>query len=143
VRPGITGLAQVAGLRGAHTSLRARIEHDLRYIEQWSLLLDLIILVRTGLDCIGLHVPAAADAGAASAAPRQDEHGLVALAETGEALEQRPVEPVRRVLPDVLLVEHEQRRVVVEHRVEQRALVAGERKLDHAPAGVPAALAPS
>jgi len=46
VKPGITGWAQVHGLRG-NTSLRDRIDHDVYYIEHWSLLLDIRILVRT------------------------------------------------------------------------------------------------
>lgn len=43
VRPGITGWAQINGLRG-DTSIEARIEHDLYYIEHWSLGLDIRIL---------------------------------------------------------------------------------------------------
>ena len=50
VKPGITGWAQVHGLRGAQTSLEERIEHDLYYIEHWSLMFDIRILVRTLLD---------------------------------------------------------------------------------------------
>lgn len=46
VRPGITGWAQVNGLRG-DTSIRERIEHDLYYIEHWSLGFDLKILWMT------------------------------------------------------------------------------------------------
>jgi exopolysaccharide biosynthesis polyprenyl glycosylphosphotransferase len=46
VRAGITGWAQVHGWRG-NTSMRMRIEHDLYYIENWSLLLDLKILFMT------------------------------------------------------------------------------------------------
>ena len=46
VRPGITGWAQVNGLRG-DTSIQARIEHDIYYIEHWSLLFDLKILLMT------------------------------------------------------------------------------------------------
>lgn len=46
VRPGITGWAQVNGLRG-DTSIKERIEHDLYYIEHWSILLDLKILFMT------------------------------------------------------------------------------------------------
>ena len=52
VRPGLTGLAQVRGLRGAtHTAaqLRARVECDLDYIERWSFLLDLRILAMTAV----------------------------------------------------------------------------------------------
>lgn len=43
VRSGITGWAQVNGYRG-NTSIEKRIEHDLYYIENWSLSLDLKIL---------------------------------------------------------------------------------------------------
>lgn len=52
VRPGITGLAQVNGYRGETDTvekMRRRIEHDLKYIEEWSLLLDLSVLFRTVL----------------------------------------------------------------------------------------------
>jgi len=50
VRPGLTGLAQVSGLRGEiHTlaCMQARIAADLAYIDQWSLTLDLQLLIRT------------------------------------------------------------------------------------------------
>ena len=50
VKPGMTGWAQVHGLRGATDTagqLRARVEHDLYYIENWSLMLDLRVLVKT------------------------------------------------------------------------------------------------
>ena len=46
VRPGMTGWAQVNGYRG-DTSIPARVEHDLWYIENWSLGLDLKILFKT------------------------------------------------------------------------------------------------
>ena len=45
-KAGMTGLAQVRGLRG-ETSMTRRIEVDLYYIEHWSLWLDLQILLRT------------------------------------------------------------------------------------------------
>ena len=48
VKAGITGWAQINGLRG-QTSIQKRIEYDLYYIENWSLLLDLKILLRTAL----------------------------------------------------------------------------------------------
>ena len=54
VKPGITGWAQVNGHRGAtHRAeqLRKRVEHDLFYIENWSLAFDLKILALTGLRC--------------------------------------------------------------------------------------------
>lgn len=46
VRPGITGWAQVNGLRG-DTSIEERIEYDLRYIEDWSFAWDLRIVLLT------------------------------------------------------------------------------------------------
>lgn len=46
IRPGITGWAQVNGLRG-DTSIEKRIEYDLWYIENWSLQLDIKILLKT------------------------------------------------------------------------------------------------
>jgi len=46
VKPGITGWAQVNGWRGP-TDLRRRIEHDIYYIERWSLWFDLKIIFRT------------------------------------------------------------------------------------------------
>jgi Undecaprenyl-phosphate glucose phosphotransferase len=46
VRPGLTGWAQVNGYRG-NTSIRKRIEHDLYYIENWTLGFDLKILAST------------------------------------------------------------------------------------------------
>jgi len=46
VRPGITGWAQVNGYRG-DTSIEARIQHDIWYIEHWSVWLDLRICFRT------------------------------------------------------------------------------------------------
>ena len=46
VKSGMTGWAQIHGLRG-NTSIEKRVEYDLYYIEHWSLLLDLKILART------------------------------------------------------------------------------------------------
>ena len=46
VRPGLTGWAQVNGYRG-DTSITKRIEHDLYYIENWSLGFDFKILFLT------------------------------------------------------------------------------------------------
>jgi polysaccharide biosynthesis protein PslA len=50
VRPGITGWAQVHGLRGETSTddkMAARVDHDLYYIDNWSIGLDLYILVLT------------------------------------------------------------------------------------------------
>jgi len=50
VRPGITGWAQVNGLRGETVSLdqmKARVEYDLEYLRNWSIGLDLQIIART------------------------------------------------------------------------------------------------
>jgi Undecaprenyl-phosphate glucose phosphotransferase len=56
VKPGITGWAQVHGFRAnTHTPelMKARLEHDLYYIENWSLLLDLQIAVMSLFAMIG------------------------------------------------------------------------------------------
>ncbi len=50
VKPGITGWAQINGWRGETDTpekIEKRVEHDLYYIENWSLLLDIYILLRT------------------------------------------------------------------------------------------------
>ncbi len=46
VRPGLTGWAQVNGLRG-DTSIRKRIEYDIYYIENWTIGFDLKIILMT------------------------------------------------------------------------------------------------
>jgi Undecaprenyl-phosphate glucose phosphotransferase len=50
VKPGITGWAQVNGWRGetdTEDKIQRRVEHDIYYIENWSVLLDLFILIKT------------------------------------------------------------------------------------------------
>ncbi|MFN3860657.1 MAG: undecaprenyl-phosphate glucose phosphotransferase [Roseateles sp.] len=50
VKPGITGWAQVNGLRGETDTvdkMKARVEYDLEYLRNWSLALDLQIILRT------------------------------------------------------------------------------------------------
>lgn len=50
IKPGITGYAQVNGLRGetaTHACMQQRVLHDIWYIEHWSLWLDLHIMWRT------------------------------------------------------------------------------------------------
>ena len=52
VKPGITGWAQINGWRGETDTtekIERRVEHDLYYIENWSLTFDLYILARTPL----------------------------------------------------------------------------------------------
>jgi lipopolysaccharide/colanic/teichoic acid biosynthesis glycosyltransferase len=52
VKPGITGWAQVNGWRGetdTREKIEQRVKHDLEYIDQWSLGLDLLILAKTPL----------------------------------------------------------------------------------------------
>jgi lipopolysaccharide/colanic/teichoic acid biosynthesis glycosyltransferase len=50
VKPGITGWAQVNGFRGrteTDESMRERVEYDLYYIDNWSVLFDLYIILLT------------------------------------------------------------------------------------------------
>lgn len=49
VKPGITGLSQVRGLKGEHSleEMKQRVKTDVYYTENWSLLLDISILLRT------------------------------------------------------------------------------------------------
>jgi Undecaprenyl-phosphate glucose phosphotransferase len=50
VKPGITGWAQINGWRGetdTEEKIQRRVEHDLFYIENWSVLFDLYILLKT------------------------------------------------------------------------------------------------
>lgn len=50
VKPGLTGWAQVQGLRGVTDTpekMQNRLEHDLYYIDNWSVWLDLIIILKT------------------------------------------------------------------------------------------------
>ncbi|RYF51066.1 MAG: undecaprenyl-phosphate glucose phosphotransferase, partial [Cytophagaceae bacterium] len=52
VKPGITGWAQVNGLRGETSTsekMHRRVDADLYYIEHWSLTLDLKIILMTGI----------------------------------------------------------------------------------------------
>ncbi|MDE6160191.1 MAG: undecaprenyl-phosphate glucose phosphotransferase, partial [Muribaculaceae bacterium] len=55
VKPGITGWAQVTGLRGPTDELwkmERRVEADVWYIEHWTLLLDIKIVIRTVINAI-------------------------------------------------------------------------------------------
>ena len=52
VKPGVTGWAQINGWRGETDTaekIQRRVEHDLYYIENWSVFLDLYIVMRTPL----------------------------------------------------------------------------------------------
>jgi Undecaprenyl-phosphate glucose phosphotransferase len=56
VKPGITGWAQINGWRGETDTpekIQKRVEHDLYYIDNWSVLLDLYILFKTPFALLG------------------------------------------------------------------------------------------
>jgi putative colanic acid biosynthesis UDP-glucose lipid carrier transferase len=58
VKPGLTGWAQVHGCRGptpTAASIEQRVDYDLWYIDNWSLSLDIAILVRTPIELIRGH----------------------------------------------------------------------------------------
>ncbi|MCM1162800.1 MAG: undecaprenyl-phosphate glucose phosphotransferase [Muribaculaceae bacterium] len=55
IKPGITGWAQVMGYRGQTEELwqmERRVEHDIWYIEHWSFLLDVKIIIRTIINAL-------------------------------------------------------------------------------------------
>ena len=52
MKTGITGWAQVTGERGGESDIDERTRYDLFYIDNWSLLLDLQILVKTGFEVL-------------------------------------------------------------------------------------------
>lgn len=55
VKPGITGLAQISGFRGeieTDKDIIGRVKYDIFYVENWSLLLDIRIIVRTFLNAV-------------------------------------------------------------------------------------------
>lgn len=54
LRPGITGLAQIKGLRG-DTSIQARIDEDINYIENWTFWGDIRILLVTPFCAVNRH----------------------------------------------------------------------------------------
>ena len=47
VKCGVTGWAQVNGLRGDNTSMQTRIDYDIYYIENWSIAFDIKIIIKT------------------------------------------------------------------------------------------------
>ena len=58
VKPGITGWAQINGWRGevdTDEKIQKRVEYDLYYIENWSVLFDLYILLKTPFSLITKH----------------------------------------------------------------------------------------
>jgi lipopolysaccharide/colanic/teichoic acid biosynthesis glycosyltransferase len=55
VKPGITGWAQINGWRGEidnEEKIQKRVEFDLFYIENWSVLFDLVILLKTPISLL-------------------------------------------------------------------------------------------
>ena len=55
VKPGITGLAQISGFRGeveTDIDIIGRVKYDIFYIENWSLLLDIKIIIQTFMSAV-------------------------------------------------------------------------------------------
>ena len=53
VKPGITGMAQVKGYRGeieTETDIINRVKYDIYYLENWTILLDLNIILLTAVN---------------------------------------------------------------------------------------------
>lgn len=47
IKPGMTGWAQVSGLRGGETSITERIKFDMYYVENWTFMFDIKIMILT------------------------------------------------------------------------------------------------
>lgn len=55
MKPGVAGWAQINGRRGetnTHEKIQWRVEHDLYYIDNWSILLDLYVIAMTSFTLI-------------------------------------------------------------------------------------------
>jgi lipopolysaccharide/colanic/teichoic acid biosynthesis glycosyltransferase len=55
MKPGITGWAQIRGYRGETPtvqSMKERVEHDIWYIDNWSVTLDVQIILSTALEVV-------------------------------------------------------------------------------------------
>lgn len=94
VKPGITGLAQIKGLRG-DTSVEDRIHEDIEYIENWTMLLDLYILLKTPFKAFNKnerYVDKKEDEGAKDAALMAES--VQSTAEAAEPKEEKPLEPL-------------------------------------------------
>ena len=55
-KPGITGLAQVSGFRGETRyidQMENRVKKDIEYIEHWSFLMDIRIIIKTVTNMLG------------------------------------------------------------------------------------------
>ncbi|WP_010599376.1 sugar transferase, partial [Pedobacter agri] len=56
LKPGITGQAQVNGFRGEtkeHAQMLGRVEHDIAYMENWTLVKDMQIIIKTITNALG------------------------------------------------------------------------------------------
>lgn len=76
MRAGLTGLSQIAGLRG-DTSIAERAKYDNRYIDQWTLSGDFIILARTVVAIVRERVYADRQASLTEALTQSVDEGLV------------------------------------------------------------------
>jgi lipopolysaccharide/colanic/teichoic acid biosynthesis glycosyltransferase len=55
VNPGITGWAQIRGHRGETSTVRSmkeRVDHNIWYVDHWSLVLDVYIILRTAVEVV-------------------------------------------------------------------------------------------
>ncbi len=88
VKPGITGLAQIKGFRG-DTSIEDRIHEDIAYIENWSIMLDIYVLLKTPLKAINKNEKYTPDGTVEKEPCEADEENTAAAAETAV-----PAQPV-------------------------------------------------
>ena len=105
VKPGMTGLAQVKGLRG-DTSVEDRIHEDIEYIENWSLALDISILLKTPFKAINKnerYVDAKQEEN--SSDPVFEEAQIIAEDSEEEKVMEEPIEPIAAEAPVEVLID--------------------------------------
>lgn len=101
VKPGMTGLAQIKGLRG-DTSVEDRIHEDIEYIENWSLGLDISILLKTPFKAINKHEKYV-DSKEPEKSHEKDKEDEIMPEEKGVTADEAPAQSTSEIPVDVVI----------------------------------------
>ena len=88
VKPGITGLAQINGLRG-DTSIDDRIHYDIEYIEKWTIWQDFRILLQTPFKAFNKHEVYSGEESGEELAPTDEQSQIINEHESAESNEKK------------------------------------------------------